>query len=141
MVAEVGNAARMTIVVGYVPTPEGEAALAAGIREAALREEPLHVVNTSRGDSLVDSRFASADSLAAVRTTLEQSGVVFEIDQQVGGHEASDELVAVADRLKASLIVIGLRRRTPTGKLITGSQAQRILLDANCPVLAVKAAP
>ena len=44
-----------------------------------------------------------------------------------------------ADRLKASLIVIGLRRRTPTGKLLTGSQAQRTLLDANCPVLAVKA--
>ena len=38
------------------------------------------------------------------------------------------------------IIVIGIRRRTPTGKLITGSQAQRILLDANCPVLAVKAA-
>ena len=32
-----------------------------------------------------------------------------------------------------------MRRRTPTGKLLTGSQAQRILLDANCPVLAVKA--
>ena len=53
-------------------------------------------------------------------------------------HE-SEELVAEADRLKASLIVIGLRRRTPTGKLLTGSQAQRTLLDANCPVLAVKA--
>jgi nucleotide-binding universal stress UspA family protein len=65
--------------------------------------------------------------------------VVFEIDQQVGGHEASDELVDIADRVKASMIVIGLRRRSPTGKLITGSQAQRILLDAHCPVLAVKA--
>jgi nucleotide-binding universal stress UspA family protein len=64
---------------------------------------------------------------------------VFEIDQQVSGHDASEELVDIADRVKASLIVIGLRRRTPTGKLITGSQAQRILLDANCPVLAVKA--
>jgi nucleotide-binding universal stress UspA family protein len=129
----------MTIVVGYVPTPEGEAALTAAISEAHLRQEPLHVVNTSRGDSLVDRRFASDDSLAAVRARLEESGAVYEIDQHVGSHEASDELVAIADRVKASLIVIGLRRRTPTGKLITGSQAQRILLDANCPVLAVKA--
>ena len=129
----------MTIVVGYVPTPEGEAALNAAISEAGLRQEPLHVVNTSRGVSLIDSRFASEEALAAVRAKLERSGCVFEIDQQVSGHDASEELVDIADRVKASLIVIGLRRRTPTGKLITGSQAQRILLDANCPVLAVKA--
>jgi nucleotide-binding universal stress UspA family protein len=129
----------MTIVVGYVPTPEGEAALAAGISEAGLRQEPLHVVNTSRGDALIDSRFASEDALAAVRAKLDQSGVVYEIAQQLGRHEASEELVEIADRVKASLLVIGLRRRTPTGKLITGSQAQRVLLDAHCPVLAVKA--
>jgi nucleotide-binding universal stress UspA family protein len=129
----------MTIVVGYVPTPEGEAALAAGISEAGLRQEPLHVVNTSRGDALIDSRFASEDALAAVRAKLDQSGVVYEIAQQLGRHEASEELIEIADRVKASLLVIGLRRRTPTGKLITGSQAQRVLLDAHCPVLAVKA--
>ena len=129
----------MTIVVGYVPTPEGDAALDAGIREARLRDEPLHVLNTSRGDSLVDPSFASADALDAVRTRLAESGLVYEIEQQVGRHDASDELVEIADRVKASLLVIGLRRRTPTGKLITGSQAQRILLDAHCPVLAVKA--
>ena len=129
----------MTIVVGYVPTPEGEAALTAAIAEAGLREEPLHVVNTSRGDALVDNRFASEEALAAVRAQLDSSGVVYEIDQQVGGHEASEELVEIADRLRASLIVIGLRRRTATGKLLTGSQAQRILLDSHCPVLAVKA--
>jgi nucleotide-binding universal stress UspA family protein len=131
----------MTIVVGFVPTPEGEAALAAAITEAQRREEPLHVVNSSRGDSLVDRRFASGDQLAEVRSQLDASGVVYEIDQHVSGHEAADEVVEAAERVKASLIVIGLRRRSPTGKLITGSQAQRILLDANCPVLAVKAAP
>jgi nucleotide-binding universal stress UspA family protein len=49
----------MTIVVGYVPTPEGEAALNAAVAEARLRDQPLHVVNSSRGDALADSRFAS----------------------------------------------------------------------------------
>jgi nucleotide-binding universal stress UspA family protein len=129
----------MTIVVGYVPTPEGEAALRAAVDEARLRDQPLHVVNSSRGDALSDPRFASDSALDQVRATLDTAGVVYEIVQQVRGHEASDELVEAAERVKASLIVIGLRKRTPTGKLITGSQAQRILLDANCPVLAVKA--
>jgi nucleotide-binding universal stress UspA family protein len=129
----------MTIVVGYVPTPEGEAALTAAVAEARLREEPLHIVNSTRGDSLIDSRFVQEQGLAELRSRLDGTGVVYEIDQQVRGHEASEEIVDAADRVKASLIVIGIRRRTPTGKLITGSQAQRILLDANCPVLAVKA--
>jgi len=44
----------------------------------------------------------------------------------------------VANETDADLIVIGLRRRTPVGKLILGSNAQRILLDAPCAVLAVK---
>ncbi len=129
----------MTIVVGYVPTPEGEAALSAAIAEAQLREQPLHLVNTSRGDTYVDNRFASEEILGDVRSRLEGSGVVFEIQQEVRGREASEEVVDAAERLKAALLVIGLRRRTPTGKLITGSTAQRILLDAPCPVLAVKA--
>ena len=130
----------MTIVVGYVPTPEGEAALTAAVAEARLRDQPLHVVNSSRGDVLQDPRFASERALDQVRAKLDGAGVVYEIDQRVAGHDASDEVVDAADRVKASLIVIGMRRRTVTGKMITGSQAQRILLDANCPVLAVKAA-
>jgi nucleotide-binding universal stress UspA family protein len=129
----------MTIVVGYVPTPEGEAALTAAITEARLREEPLHVVNSSRGDSISDPRYASEDALDKVRAQLDATGIPYEVKQFVRGHEASEELVEEADRLKASLIVIGIRRRTATGKLLTGSQAQRTLLDANCPVLAVKA--
>lgn len=130
----------MTIVVGYVPTPEGDAALTAAVAESRLRDQPLHVVNSSRGDALADPRFASADALEAVRSRLEESGVVYDLEQPVRGREASEEVVEAADRVHATLIVIGLRRRTATGKLITGSQAQRILLDAHCPVLAVKAA-
>ena len=48
-------------------------------------------------------------------------------------------MLDAAEEHNADLIVIGLRRRTPVGKLIMGSTSQRILLEADCPVLAVKA--
>ena len=38
----------------------------------------------------------------------------------------------------ADVLVIGVRRRSPVGKLVMGSVAQTILLDADCPVLAVR---
>ena len=129
----------MTIVVGYVPTPEGAAALTAAISEAQIRKEAVHVINRSHGDVTTDPRYASESDLDVVRAELDRSGVTYEIEQLVRGPEASEELIDAADRLAASMIVIGIRRRSPTGKLLTGSHAQRILLDANCPVLAVKA--
>ena len=55
--------------------------------------------------------------------------------------DPSDAVVQVAQRRDARLVVLGLRARTPVGKLVFGSTAQRILLDATCPVLAVKPPP
>ncbi len=58
---------------------------------------------------------------------------------QIGAEPlTAEDLLAVAEEVDPALIVIGLRRRTPVGKLILGSNAQRILLDAHAPVLAVK---
>ena len=59
--------------------------------------------------------------------------------QLVRGNDPAEDLISVAEEENADFIVIGLRRRSPVGKLILGSNAQRILLDAPCPVLAVKA--
>ena len=55
--------------------------------------------------------------------------------------DPSDAVVQVAQRRDARLLVLGLRHRTPVGKVVFGSTAQRILLDATCPVLAVKPPP
>jgi nucleotide-binding universal stress UspA family protein len=129
----------MTIVVGYVPKPEGQAALTAALDEADRRGESLYVINTSRGEAYVDPSYASPDHQHQVRQVLEESGVPYELEQHVGDRDGAQEVVAAAEERGASLIVIGLRRRSPTGKLIFGSDAQRILLDARCPVLAVKA--
>ena len=123
-----------TVVVGYVPKPEGEAALAKAIEEARLRGAELIVVNSHR------ARTGEGEpDLGAARAKLEESGITYDVRQLVRGFEAAEDIVSVAEANDAELIVIGLRRRSPVGKLILGSNAQRVLLDAHCPVLAVKA--
>jgi nucleotide-binding universal stress UspA family protein len=128
----------MKILVGYVPTPEGEAALQAAGAEAVLRGASILLLNTSRGDAFVDSRYANSDELAAAEAKLREQGVEVTIRQAVGSGDVANELLKAAAEEDVSLIVLGLRRRSPVGKLILGSTAQRVLLEAPVPVLAVK---
>ena len=128
----------MTVLVGYVPTPLGEATLRAGVAESRRRSEPLLVVNMSRDDVLVDAHRAATDDLDRVARDVTELGVDVEVVRIEQGSDPADALVRMASARDASVIVIGLRHRTPVGKLIMGSAAQRILLDARCPVLAVK---
>ena len=131
----------MTIVVGFVSTKEGRAALSRAVEEARLRQSKLVVINSNRGGRDYDddtSQTAEAE-LQRVTDELRDDGLELEVRQLVRGNEPAEDLIAVANDTDADLIVIGLRRRTPVGKLILGSNAQRILLDAPCAVLAVKA--
>lgn len=131
----------MTVVVGFVPTPQGRAALRRAAEEARVRTSRLVVVLSNRGGRDLDQEENQRHEteLAGVKAELEAAGVSHEVRHLVRGNEPAEDLVAVAAETGADMIVIGLRRRTPVGKLILGSNAQRILLEAPCPVLAVKA--
>lgn len=129
----------MSIVVGYVPTPEGSAALNYAISEARKTQKALVVINSSTGDALVDKRYADQTQIDTIEARLNREGIDHVMLHPVRGHDAANEVLDAAEAHQAELIVIGLRRRSPVGKLIMGSTAQRILLEANCPVLAVKA--
>ena len=129
----------MTIVVGYVPKPEGEAALERAIVEAQLRGEDLVVVNSTSGDAYADASWATDEQLAAVRERVAEADLPFQLVHTVVGRPPADHVVEVADKAHASLLVIGLRRRSSVGKFLLGSSASTILMQAPCPVLAVKA--
>ncbi len=124
-----------TVVTGYVPKPEGEAALLAGIEEAQRRGARLVVVHS------LNDHDAEPPYLVEARRVLADAGVDHELRVLERGADAADQLVDLAEEVAADLIVIGLRRRSPVGKLILGSNAQRVLLDAPCPVLTVKPRP
>jgi nucleotide-binding universal stress UspA family protein len=132
----------MAVVVGFVPTAEGRAALRQAAQECRLRNTRLVVLNSRRSGRSFDAEDAARweKELDEVRVRLDAEGLEHEVRQLVQGLDPAEDLIAVAEEVSADMIVIGLRRRSPVGKLILGSNAQRVLLDAPCPVLAVKAA-
>ena len=127
----------MAIVIGFIPDQYGEAALAHGLDEAVRRNTGVVVVNTTKGDALVDRRYLGAEGKVTLEQRLAESGVDHEVRQTMGS-DVADEILAVAKDVGADAIVIGIRHRSPVGKLIMGSVAQRVIIDATCPVIAVK---
>ncbi len=128
----------MSVVVGYRSDEFGEAALEHGVTRAVATDDTLIVVNVARDDALDAPGFVRGHELEALRLRLhELVGSKVTIHQPVGADTAA-QILGVAEQASASLIVIGLRPRSPVGKFLMGSTAQRILLDSPVPVLAVK---
>jgi nucleotide-binding universal stress UspA family protein len=125
------------IVIGYSADRFGAAALEQAIAEAKLRDTTLLVINPTKGDSYTDPAFAQDGQIHDVEQHLNECGVQFELTQPVGV-DIADELLKAMDRDEAELLVIGIRHRSPVGKLLLGSVSQQLLLECPKPVLAVK---
>ncbi len=128
------------VVVGYVASPEGDAAVRQGIVEAKLRGCKVVVVYSDHGEKL-DSATAleRTERLDQVHAQLHAGDVEHDLRHLVRGRDPVRDVLDTAEELGAELIVIGIRRRSPVGKLVLGSNSQSILLEASIPVLAVKA--
>jgi nucleotide-binding universal stress UspA family protein len=129
----------MSVVLAYVPTPEGDAALVAAVEEAERRGSDVVVVNVTRPANQDDAPFTEEQVLDAVQARFRAAGVESDVRQLPSGTDIAEAVIEVAGETAAEVVVIGLRRRTALGKLVMGSTAQRLLLGLDCPVLAVKA--
>jgi nucleotide-binding universal stress UspA family protein len=131
----------MSIVVGYIDTPEGHAALGRAIAEAKLRGERMVVLHSAVGGSgqTPEEAIATAEAIRAVEQRLTAEGVEYSTHDYVRGNSPAQDIVQAVKDHGGSLIVIGIRTRSATGKLLLGSNALDILHDATVPVLCVKA--
>ena len=152
----------MSVLVGFAPTPEGRAAVERAVGECRLRGSVLTIMvsqprqlRPADTTHLVDTTQLTAVGTTATRepatgprvTGADLDALLAEFgaaDLERRLHDAdplldlADQMLDLAEDAGVELIVIGLRRRSPAGKLILGSAAQRIMLEASCPVLAVK---
>ena len=130
----------MTVLIGYVPTPVGEAALEAGLAEAKAHGDDVVILNSPRRRSTVDGELIDSTAAEELVARAAAQGVTARVDQTDHGDDIVETFSRIAESTSARLVVIGLRRRSPVGKLVTGSDAQRLLLDLDTPILAVKPA-
>ena len=136
---ESSSAPVQTVVVGYLPSPEGLAALAQAERWATAFSARLVVVNTGKNGDYSHPSFADAQEMDAIDVQLSEKGLSHVVEQPTDGQPPAEAILEAIQRHGADLLVIGVRRRSPVGKILTGSTAQQLLLDAPCAVLAVKA--
>ena len=74
----------MAIVIGFIPDQYGEAALAHGLEEAARRQTGVVVVNSTKGDVLVDRRDRGAAGNRTLHQRRAESGDDHEVRQTRG---------------------------------------------------------
>ena len=129
----------MNVIVGYRPTPEGTAALDRAVFEARRFGARLVVINSAERPTESPEPISAERGADALSQRLAKDGITHDIRQLNLDDDPADSIVSSVSDQATDLIVIGLRRRSPVGKVLLGSVAQRVLLEAACPVLAVKA--
>jgi nucleotide-binding universal stress UspA family protein len=100
--------------------------------------DTLHAVNSLRGGARTDATDVrdGEDAINVVRSRLGGVATV-ETHQFVRGNDPYEDLLGHADDVDADELVLGVRKRNPTAKVVFGSTAQAVLLRSPRPVAVV----
>jgi len=130
----------MKILVGYKGTDVGKDLMDIAVKHAkAFDGEILIVTSMLGGDKTDGQEFVDAEkNLDQAKAYFADFGVKSQTHLLVRGFEAGEDIVRFAQEKNVDEIIIGVRSRSKVGKLIFGSTAQVVILDAHCPVLTVK---
>jgi nucleotide-binding universal stress UspA family protein len=130
----------MTVAVAHQVSPTSRGALLQAVQEARFRATDLavlHVVESIDADNKEAYRLGVADEIE--KAVGADPAVPWRLHLATAGADLAGTLMRLVEEIDADLLVIGARRRSPVGKALLGSVAQTVILEANLPVLVVKA--
>jgi len=130
----------MKILVGYDGSNQSKEALDLAKRHALAFDAKIYVVTSLFGDKETTPRQIeeAEEGLEYARKTVSDTGIEVETHLLVRGFFPGEDLVHFAIEKGIDQIVVGLKKVSPVGKILFGSNARFVILNAPCPVLSVK---
>lgn len=130
----------MRILVGYDGSNAAKDALALAKKHAKAFEAKVFVISSlERGneDQLPKIDQAERD-LEYAKSFLEKDNIPCETHLLIRGLSPGEDLIQFANENEIDEIIVGVKRRSNVGKLVFGSNARYVIMEANCPVVTVK---
>jgi nucleotide-binding universal stress UspA family protein len=130
----------MKFLVGYDGSNAANDAIALACKYAAAQQAFVHVV-TSMGKGAEDNQKEideAQQSLSYAESLLEKDGVACQTHLLIRGQPPGEDLVRFAEENDVDLIFVGVKRRSKVGKLLLGSAAQYVILNAPVPVVSIR---
>ena len=130
----------MNILVGYDGSKVAADALELAKKYARAFDAKVFIVTSMvGGPEVAREDFEKAEKeLEFAKTDFKKAEIPCEARLSVRGLEPGEDLVQFAEENKIDQIIVGIRRRSKVQKLVFGSNAQYVILEAPCPVLSVK---
>ncbi len=131
---------KMKILVGYDGSNSAKDALKLAKDHAMRLDAKVDVVT-----SMVEAKNSQYDDVRQAELGLEYAKALLEEDSidcethlLIRGLSPGEDLVQFAEDNQINEIIVGVRRRSKVGKLLMGSTAQHVILNAPCPVVTIK---
>jgi nucleotide-binding universal stress UspA family protein len=130
----------MKILVGYKGVNVGKDLLEIAARHARAFDGQVVVVTSMKGGANTEQSWVheAEENLKQVKKYFDQQNIPCETHLLVRGMEPGEDIVAFAKEQAADEIILGVKSRSKVGKLIFGSTAQAVILQAHCPVVTVR---
>lgn len=130
----------MKILVGYKGINLGKDLLELAQTHAqAFKAEVLVVTSMREGGEEDQSRIDDAEAnLNEAKDFFDSKGISCQTHLLIRGLEPGEDILAFANEKEVDEIILGVKSRSKVGKLLFGSTAQAVILQARCPVVSVK---
>lgn len=137
---ERGLATKLAKETAEIAVPADADVLLAHVYTADEYEDTRKRLNLNSDSEVTPDEIAKRNASAReARTVLEDAGLDVSTYGRVSETGSKGrQLVAMAEEFDTDMLIIGGRDRTPVGKAVFGSTAQRVMLEAPCPVLFIR---